>query len=349
MTITRWKLLAGFLGLSIAGLAATADSSGCGTAPRPKTAAPPADPPAVVPVQAVSAVPPVVPAAVPAAVQVAMQPPTPVAPPKPAEAPKVAPVELTLPPVSGVKPEPQKAEPPALPTIELPSPPPKPAAPVVEIALPAVAPEKPVAAVPPLPAGADTKIAPPAVPEVAKPTPVPDLPPAAPSPIPALVQDRVKTPKPEPLPEPVKPLPQLAQPDQAPPASLGGPPVRVVLRLGQGRPKFDVLAGDDILLKVACTKVDVRSPSATGDAMTPLKASGGVVFSAPGCEGTCDDLIVLPGTGEVELAGNVRVRCRKGKGETEFAAGGMKFKLGSAPAYTVPEPTVQTSFTPARK
>jgi hypothetical protein len=110
--------------------------------------------------------------------------------------------------------------------------------------------------------------------------------------------------------------------------------VRVVVPLGKGQAKFEVLTGETVLLQAVCEAVEVRSPgekSEKGSASTPIKASGKVRFTAPGCEGTCDTLAVLPGTGEVELTGTVRVVCKHGKAETEIQATTMKFKLGSAP------------------
>src|SRR5205823_13232812 len=93
-----------------------------------------------------------------------------------------------------------------------------------------------------------------------------------------------------------------AKPPGPEPTSTAAGSVRVVLKLGGGPPRFEVLAGDDALLKVVSDKVDVSSPSEKGETMSALKAAGAVRFSAPGCEGTCTALTVLPGSGDVELA-----------------------------------------------
>jgi hypothetical protein len=301
MTLTRWKLLAGLLGLSMAGVAATADppcpvrtagpARGC-----PDPCAPRPLPPPVV----VCA--PVVPVET---VQVAYQPAVPTLPVSdPVKKAEAAP-----------KPQPAGGK-----VIELPMP----AAPVVQ----------------PLPTPAvEVRLEPPTVTAASGPAKPPEpIVPVAPTP----------DPLPPPVAKPSTPPQRLDPPvvPTRPEPSAEVRDVRVVLRLGAGQPKFEVLSGDDVLLKVVSDAVDVRSPSDKGQPMSALKAAGGVRFSAPGCEGTCSELTVLPGSGDVELAGDVRVRCKQGKGETEIVAAKLTFKLGSAPAYTVPEPAgaVNVSF-----
>jgi hypothetical protein len=122
----------------------------------------------------------------------------------------------------------------------------------------------------------------------------------------------------------------------------------VNLKLGEGSPKFEVCRGDDVLLKVVCTGVDVKAPSEKGEAFAVLRASGSVRFSAPGCEGSCESLVVHPATGEVILTKAVEVRCQMGKGTTVMKAEQMTFKLGTAPAFAVadvPSHLVPTSGT----
>jgi hypothetical protein len=330
MTLTRWKLLAGVLGISIVGVVAMANPQCPNTkkdqareaAPPVRTAAAEPKPATVVslPVFETHATPlPTVslPAVAPANVVAA----TPILPPT------VGAIEL--PQIASSPPAPKlpaiTASPAPLPSIDLS--PAVVAAPklelpattspavldrVVELPLPGVKVEKPTAPV------VELKLDLPAVKpaEVAEP-PLPRVVPTADP----LVAKATEAPK------------------KAEPAKVEEPAVRVLIHLGTGQPKFDVMAGDDVLLKAVCDNVDIRSPSANGAGVTPLKAGGKVRFSAPGCEGTCDNLTVLPSTGEVELAGNVKVHCRMGKGETEINAATMKFKLGSAPAYSVSEPT----------
>src|SRR5579883_597003 len=353
MTLTRWKLLAGMLGLSMGGVAAVADPP-CRThvAAQPVVVVP------CLPEPAVAVGLPAIPAAAPAgAVQAGFQPPVEVAAPKPGAAAPVMP-----------------APPPVTPVPDLPAP----AAPGLMV--PAVEPVKPVAEVAPTPRPVAKKTEgppavtvskpadpPPAAVDLPLPLPVPGpaknaepakssgLPPAAVSP---LVLDPVAPARPTAPPPP--PVVTRLDPPAVPAVNPPGPPpaqpephptggVRVVLKLGAGQPRFEVVSGDDALLKVVSDRVDVKSPSEKGEVMSALKAVGGVRFSAPGCEGTCAELTVLPGSGEVELAGDVRVKCKQGRGETEIAASKLSFKLGSAPAYSVPEPSaaVNASFVPS--
>lgn len=340
MTLTRWKLMAGGLGLSIAGVVAMAGPQCPNTSkdatretappPTPVVAAKkelPAKPtPAPMPVLPLVESPPALPA-------VAVAPKLELPPPevKPAPTPTLdVPALSPLPPVAG-SPLPDVALKTDPPKVELPKSEPAPPKPdrVVELPLPGVTAPKPVAPVVDLPTVKETKppveLTPPAV-AVEKPAPAPRV--------------LLDEPPPAPLPK-AEPKKVEATPTKVTkPATSEEAAVRIVIHLGTGQPKFDVMAGDDALLKAVCNNIDIRSPTENGAGVTPLKAGGKVQFSAPGCEGTCDSLTVLPTTGEVELSGNVKVHTRLGKGSTEINATTMKFKLGSAPAYSVPEPGV---------
>ena len=261
MTISRWKLLSGVLGVAIAGVAATADPpcpqglGGCCPVGVPVTAAVQAPVPA-------PQLPPPVSVPVPSLPTLEI-----IALPEPPK-PEVPVIRLDAPQVPTLS---VKLDPPQLPT------------PTPEFALPPPA-EKAVE----LPRIDATRIPPQGVP--------------------ALPASRPK------VPEPVE------------------PGTRVVVRLGSASPKFEVYNGEELLLKVASESLDVRTPAKGG--LSPLKATGGVKFTAPGCEGTCTELVVVPGTGEVELTGDVRVKCKHDKGETEVTATTMRFKLGTA-SYTL--------------
>jgi hypothetical protein len=82
-------------------------------------------------------------------------------------------------------------------------------------------------------------------------------------------------------------------------------------------------------LKLDCDALDVRMPGEAGANTTPLKATGHVRFTAPGCHGYCDELVVYTTTGEVTLHGNVKLRCQQGNVETEVTGTSVKFKLGA--------------------
>jgi hypothetical protein len=103
---------------------------------------------------------------------------------------------------------------------------------------------------------------------------------------------------------------------------------RILLRVGEGEPVFEVRSGDALLLKVVCEKVDVKSPE-KGSGLSALKACGKVRFAGFGAEGTCDQLNFLAGTGEVAMSGNVKIQVKDklGRVESELSAELMKYKI----------------------
>jgi hypothetical protein len=107
--------------------------------------------------------------------------------------------------------------------------------------------------------------------------------------------------------------------------------------MGDERPRFEVRDGDEVYLKVVCERVEVKSPSDRGETMSTLKAAGRVAFVTPGGEGTCDELTVVPGTGQVLVTGKVSFKYNWGKVETTVSGDRMVFRLGTAPS--MPQPT----------
>lgn len=103
---------------------------------------------------------------------------------------------------------------------------------------------------------------------------------------------------------------------------------RIVLRVGAGDPSFEVRHDDDLVMKVVCEKVDIKSPE-KGQGPSNVIATGKVRFVGFGAEGTCDSFSFLAGTGEVALAGNVNVKVRDkiGRVESELNADKMQYKL----------------------
>jgi hypothetical protein len=175
---------------------------------------------------------------------------------------------------------------------------------------------------------------------------VPPIPSPQPEPI-------VPTPIAGSLPPPVSP-PQVAA-DTLPPALPRDLPqgaqsplpsaekkLKVLLHLGDERPRFEVRDGDEVYLKVICDRVDVKSPSDRGETMSVLKATGTVTFVTPGGEGMCSELCVVPGTGQVIVAGQVAFKYSWGKAETTVSGDRMTFRLGAAPG--APPATVPASF-----
>ena len=68
---------------------------------------------------------------------------------------------------------------------------------------------------------------------------------------------------------------------------------RILLRVGEGEPLFEVRSGDHLILKVVCEKVDVKSPE-KGQGLSAVKAYGKVRFAGFGQEGTCDESTSWP-------------------------------------------------------
>ena len=218
----------------------------------------------------------------------------------------------------------------------------------------------------------------PALPEPVRPIPVPlTLPTPAIAPVVPIIIDRhPEIPKPAAL-VPAQPifaqeLPRI-QPVEAPrpqsvpavPANWDSPPqavrpaetlteparnhekkLKVLLHMGDERPRFEVKDGDDVYLKVISDKVEVKSPSDSGANMSTMRAGGKVTFITPGGEGTCDELSVIPGTGQVIVTGKVAFTYNWGKVETTVSGEKMTFRLGSTPGTTPSSGTqgVPTSY-----
>lgn len=344
MTLTRWKLLAGVFGIAIVGLVAMANPQCPGkneskreTAPPSRDVTKPATTSATAPMTA-----PVV-ASTPLAVEL----------PKVSNSPKTPTVEPSnLTPIDPVAiPElrvnPTNTAPvlgsPEIAPIPLPVARIEPTKPAIQVGVP----ELPSAETPLIPNPKTPELSPPAISSPKLPTVAPHA-----SELPSVESKRNTVPTaptiPSTIPIAVSPergKPQLFDATETPRESAAMKDtvkeevetrVRVVVPLGKSPAKFEVLAGDVVLLQAVCEQVEVRSPGAKPATNTPIKASGKVRFSAPGCEGTCDSLCVLPSSGEVELSGAVRVLCKYGKAETEIQATAMKFKLGTIPNSIVP-------------
>lgn len=131
--------------------------------------------------------------------------------------------------------------------------------------------------------------------------------------------------------------PAKAQVSVPPPAMPASPSkLKMLMRLGDGKPRFEIrqMNGEDLLLKVYGEKIEMQSP-ADGLKASPIAgvtASGQVRFVGPGIQGTCDQLSVLSGTGEVMLKGNVLLKTKRGKTWSELTADKMIYQIGSSGA-----------------
>ena len=371
MLLSRWKLMAGVLGVSIGGLAAAAsqcpkiDKTKGRAAEPPAVAEAPKLPPSVpapslapagvtppaltLPLPTPAADAPKLPDLAPSLPSVPTTPPTPSAVklPEPTKAPEsVKPVELT--PISGVLPQ--------LPDVPAPSPATKPITPK-----PIEMPETPKPApasdlLPPPPAKPGLTITPPAAsdpvpapggtavpPPVGKPTGSTALPPLAsdpppappvskpsspaagtPSAPPAAIEFDIPPAKPTPTPAPIADIKPVD-------AKVAATKYRILLRVGEGEPTFEVKCGDDLVLKVACEKVDIKSPE-KGAGLSAVTARGKVRFAGFGAEGTCDELSFMAGTGEVSMSGEVKVQVKDklGRVESELTTASMKYKIDAS-------------------
>ncbi len=330
MRMTRWKLMAGVLGLSMCGLAALAEPA-CRSVgitrradePKPVEAAkplplpvpaPPAGtevPPAVIPIVD-DKKPATLPVADPKPVDVKPVPLPPIN--DPALAPAVTPKLLE---------EVHKFQNPPVPLPTLTDKGPEPVFPL----------PKPIAPAPidfPAPKPVDP------IPAPVSPAPVyvprftdPVVPVADTKAVP--VFSEVKKPDVPPIPGVEKkadlPPPVFTEPAKAAPVAGVAKKLKVMLHLSDEKPWFEVKDGDEVVLKVTADAVSLEA-AVSGKTTSTLTATSGVTFRTLGGFGTCDELRVVPGTGEVVVTGKVAVTSNWGKAETTATADKMTFRLG---------------------
>jgi hypothetical protein len=244
--------------------------------------------------------------------------------------------ELPPPPVD-LPAVPAKVSSPATVPPPLPDLPPAPPAKVEPIPTPPVLPDA-IPSLPPPMTKPETPVVPPPSVIPAGGLEPPKLEPAVPNP-PASQPDKASSPMPV-LPPAVdhtldQPSPTTSSAPTAalPPATVSAAAVhqhkfRILLRVGEGEPNFEVRCGDDLVLKVICQKVDLKSPE-QGNGPTMVRASGQVRFAGFGAEGTSEELSFLAGTAEVLLSGDVKIRVKDklGRVESEFFTDAVKYKL----------------------
>jgi hypothetical protein len=171
------------------------------------------------------------------------------------------------------------------------------------------------------------------IPPVVKPTPVPT---------PAL---KVETPPTPPKPVDTNPPPVLtpAPPMPATPPETVKIPIapatpkaeatklKMLLRMGDGQPRFEIRNSGttELLMKVYGEKIEMQAPPDAKSALAGVTAVGRVRFTAPGLDGTCDHLIILSGTGEVLLKGNIHLKTKHGKAWSEMTAEKMVYQIGT--------------------
>lgn len=108
----------------------------------------------------------------------------------------------------------------------------------------------------------------------------------------------------------------------------------MLMRLGDGTPRFEIRnsTGEELLFKVYGEKMELQqSPdSSRASSLAGVTAIGNVRFTGPGVEGTCNQLSILSGTGEVLLKGNIHMKTKKGKTWSELTAEKMIYQIGYA-------------------
>jgi hypothetical protein len=348
MSISRWKVMAGVLGVSLGGLAAIAGQcpksdgtrtqraddapltaeapkvppAGAGTTPTP--------PPIELPAAPAGATLPALPSfslpetsnfekPVGTAKKPDLTPPT-----LPSVPPPTTPTTPTVIPASGTLPMLPKVQEPTVPSIPGPSiPDTKPTTPPVSTEGRPTAPTT----VPTPPSGATI------------PPPIEFTKPSVQATVPDLVPPSVP-----PVQNANAPAPMVSSPADvrltAPVNTNAAPPVttpssatkfRILLRVGEGEPSFEVRSGDDLVMKVLCEKVDIKSPE-KGQSLSSVTASGKVRFAGFGSEGTCENLSFLAGTGEVSMTGSVKIQVKDklGRVESELTTDTIKYKLDAS-------------------
>jgi hypothetical protein len=147
---------------------------------------------------------------------------------------------------------------------------------------------------------------------------------------------------PEPVSRPVPVSPSPTAPAKAPlhtsatvaptAAVAAATKFRIILRVGEGEPMFEVRHSDDLVMKVLCEKIDIKSPEKGQQGLSEVTATGKVRFVGFGAEGTCDTFSFLAGTGEVAMSGHVKVQVKDkiGRVESELIADQMRYKLDTS-------------------
>jgi hypothetical protein len=178
---------------------------------------------------------------------------------------------------------------------------------------------------------------------------IPIVPKPAGDPPPPLRVDPAAPTTPVAPPAPVKPEALLTPPPPAtktPPAPAAAPAksesskLKMLLRMGDGQPRFEIrnVGTTDLLLKVYGEKIEMQGPPDSKATLAGVTAFGRVRFTAPGMEGTCDQLRILSGTGEVLLEGHIHLKTRYGKMTNEMTAEKMVYQIGTG-GLTAPRTT----------
>ena len=297
MTNPRFTIAAGILGMSLCGLAAIANSSGKAGSPLGCYRA--GEPNKLVSPATQSTEPYQVALKVVSDPPIDLPPATPPIPELPkAEKPASPPPPMSVPIIPEVA-----VVPPLIPTIE-----------PAQLAIPKI-PDATTALPPPTLVAPDLKPAPQAV---AKPdAPMPDLIPAPPTTRPPATTPPVTVPSAT----VVKPDPEG---------------IKIIVQMNAGRPSLTILSDNAEMMTLTCEQLDLAARGPGDETVSGIKATGKVTFTAPGCQGVCDELLLNPKSWDGTMLKNVKAKCANGHSGTELAADKMTFKLRSPREMVVP-------------
>lgn len=138
----------------------------------------------------------------------------------------------------------------------------------------------------------------------------------------------------------------VAKPEVKPEAA--GTKLKLLLRMGTGTPRFEIRSttSEELLFKVYGEKIEMQAApdGGKGSPLAGVTAVGKVKFIGPGVEGTCDSLTLLSGTGEVLMKGNVQLKTKTGRTWSELAAEKMMYQIGLNGLKVTPNPITPTSY-----
>jgi hypothetical protein len=162
----------------------------------------------------------------------------------------------------------------------------------------------------------------------------------------------LELPAPTPTPTPTNVIPQ-ATGAVIPPLTRAVEPtanpegIKIIVQMNNGRPSLTILSDNAEMMTLTCEQLDLAARSPGDETVSGIKASGKVTFTAPGCQGSCDELLLNPKSWDGTMLKNVKAKCTNGNSGTELAADKMTFKLRSPRELVVP--TIPTSHnTPTR-
>ena len=120
------------------------------------------------------------------------------------------------------------------------------------------------------------------------------------------------------------------------PAKVNPEGIKIVVQMNTGRPSLTILSDNAEMMTLTCETLDLAARGPGDETVSGIKASGKVTFTAPGCQGTCDELLLNPKSWDGTMLKNVKAKCTNGNSGTELAADKMTFKLRSPRETVVP-------------